>query len=201
MRLLTRAALLLLLTAVPAAAQVHVQLLGGVTNAADRNPFIGGALGARLGAIEIGVEGGRMFDIVPKGIITRLNELQIERGLPVQALARVPVTFALGTLRVISPSGPIRPFLLGGYGIARLEPGLDIVIGGISIGDVFGLTSVSRTDPMAAAGAGVRIDLGKGHLDIGYRYLRVFSDFLPDQAFGTVNVNVHTLYGALGVRF
>jgi hypothetical protein len=194
--------LLVCLTAAPAAAQVHMQVVGGATSASDRSPFVGVALGARLSFVEIDVEGGRMFDVLPDSILTHLNDLQRERDLPVQALAEVRVTYAFANLRIISPSGPLRPFLLAGAGIARVEPRLTIVIQGISLGDVFGLTSVEFTEPMAVAGAGLRVDLGsKAHFDLGYRYLRVFADFLPTAGIGRVHVNVHNLYGALGVRF
>lgn len=193
---------LTLLVAAPAVAQVHMQVVGGATSAADRSPFVGGALGARLGFLEVDLEGGRMFDVLPESILTHLNNLQIERDLPVQAIAEVRVTYAFANLRVISPSGPLRPFLLGGAGIARVEPRFTIVVQGISLGDVFGLTSFEITEPMAVAGAGLRVDLGsKAHVDLGYRYLRVFADFLPSVGVGRVNVNIHNVYGAVGVRF
>lgn len=196
--------LTLALTA-PANAQVHMQLAGGMTSAADRQPFLGAGLGFRIGFFEIDVEGGRMMDILPKGILAQLNDLQRERNLPITAIAIMPANYALGTVRFISPAGPIRPFINGGAGVARVEPKFKVVVADISLGDVFGLTSFEpRTVPMAAAGGGVRFDIGRsGMIDIGYRYVRLFTDFRPLLDFDNNGVltSVNTVYVAFGTRF
>jgi hypothetical protein len=186
-----------------ARAQVHLQLLGGATSAAETQPFLGAGIGARIGFIEIDVEGGRFRDVVPKGVIEALNDLQRERGLPVQAIASVPATYALAAVRVIPGAGGVRPFISGGAGLARLRPRLDIVIEGISLGDVFGLTSFgSYTVPLATAGAGLRVEIGALHLEGGYRHVVIFSDFRPaDLAVSGVLTRLNGAYGAIGVRF
>jgi opacity protein-like surface antigen len=157
----------------------------------------------RVGFVEVGVEAGRFTNVLSKGVLDALNELQRERGLAIQGIASVPATYALGSLRIIPGVGPVRPFVSAGFGVARLSPRIDVVIDGISIGDVFGLTSFeSRTEPLAAVGAGVRIGVGNLHVEGGYRYLMFFNDFK------TLNLNtnstlahVNSVYAALGVRF
>jgi hypothetical protein len=187
----------------PAQAQVSAKVLGGVTRAAATEPFIAGSLGLRAGFIEVEGEVGRLFDILPSGLLDRLNDLQREQGLPVQAIAKMPATYAMGNLRIISPVGPVRPFGTVGAGIARVEPTFDVVVAGISLGDVFGLTSVNpRTQTMLMAGAGVRIDVGRsGLLEVGYRYLLLFADFGLESGLTIGRPDLNVVYGALGFRF
>lgn len=186
-----------------ARAQVHMQLIGGITRAAEEQPFFGAALGIRAAFIEVDIEGGRFTDVLPRGVLDALNELQRDRGLPVQGIASVPATYALASLRLIPGVGPVRPFLSGGVGAARLSPRIDVVVDDISFGDVFGLTSLgARTKPMAALGAGLRFDAGTIHVEGGYRYVAIFSDFRTiSLSTGTVITHFNSVYGALGVRF
>jgi hypothetical protein len=190
-----------------AQAQVTARVLGGVTSAAETNPFLGGAIAGRIGWIEIDVEGGRMFDILPSGVLDRLNELQREQGLPVEAIAKLPANYVLGQVRVVARSGPVQPFVGGGIGFARLEPRFDVTVAGISLGDVFGLTSVDPvTKPMAAVSGGLRVARGDAaHLDLGYRYLRNISDFGLESGLGGIGssgrTNINSVYGAVGIKF
>jgi len=186
-----------------AAAQAHVQVLGGVTSAAEQNPFFGGAIGGRLGAIEVDAEVGRFTDLLPKGVLDLANQLQQQKGLPIQGIASVPATYATAMVRVIPGIGPVRPFFGAGGGVARLEPRIDVTVNGISFGDVFGLTSFqARTKPMALATAGLRFGGGAAHVEVGYRYILVFSDFRKGLAFGdTVVIHANAIYGAVGFGF
>ena len=202
LRMVAFSCVAMLVTAGTASAQVSLRVLGGVTTAAGESPFVAGSLGGRLAWIEIDVEGGRMFDILPEGLLDRLNDLQRQQGLPVQAIAKLPATYALGNLRFISPAGPVQPFVSAGAGFARLEPRFDVVVAGISLGDVFGLTSGgTQTEPLATAGAGLRIDVGRGYLDLGYRYLVIFSDFGLESGLRVGRTHVNSVYGALGISF
>ena len=186
-----------------AQAQAHLQLIGGMTSAAERQPFFGAALGVRLGFIEVDIEGGRFSDILSKGVLDGLNELQRQRGLPIQGIASVPAAYALGSLRIIPGVGPIRPFISAGFGVARLSPRINVVVEGISFGDVFGLTSFkSVNEPMGALGGGLRIDMGAVHVEGGYRYLVIFNDFKTLNFNGSSQMtNINSVYAALGVRF
>lgn len=191
-----------LMVPTPADAQAHLQLLGGVTNAADRAPFFAGGIGVRISFIEFDVEAGRFQDVLAKGVLDALNQLQESKGLPVQGIAKVPATYAFGSLRIIPGGAGIRPFVSGGFGYARLEPRIDVVVDGISFGDVFGLTSFDPvTKPMAVASAGLRLETGRVHVEGGYRYIAIFSDFKSNFSNTSVMTSVNAFYGALGVKF
>lgn len=194
--------LAVVLTPAAARAQVHLQLLGGATSAAARQPSFGAAIGVRVKFIEIDVEGGRFNDVLSKGVLDGLNELQRQRGLPIQGIASVPANYVLGSLRVIPGAGPFRPFVTAGFGLARLSPRINVVVDGISLGDVFGLTSFgSRTEPMATVGAGLRLDGRVLHVEGGYRHIVIFSDFRTLNFAGSGPTHVNSVYGAVGVRF
>lgn len=183
-------------------AQAHLQLLGGVTNAADQAPFFGGGIGVRISFIELDVEAGRFQDVLAKGVLDALNKLQESKGLPIQGIAKVPANYAFGSLRIIPGGAGIRPFVSAGVGVARLEPRIDVVVDGISFGDVFGLTSFDPiTKPLAVASAGLRIEAGRVHFEAGYRYIAIFSDFKSNFSNGSVMTGVNAGYGALGVKF
>lgn len=186
----------------PASAQAHLQLIGGMTSAAEQQPFFGAQIGMRLSFVEIDIEAGHFQDVMSKGVLSALNELQRQRGLSVQGIASVPAEYAVGSVRIIPGAGPFRPFISGGYGFARLRPRIDVVVEGISFGDVFGLTSFSaQTEPMVNLGAGVRIEGGKMHVEVGYRYVAIFTDFRGFNINSNVITHVNSAYGALGVRF
>ena len=194
--------LLLAAAPIPAWAQAHLQILGGVTNAAENEPFFGAGLGFRASFIEFDIEGGRFQNILPKGVLDALNQLQRDRGLPVQGIASVPATYAFASLRIIPGIGVVRPFVQAGGGMARLSPRIDVEVAGIDFGDVFGLTSLgSRTEPMAVLGAGLRIGGRKGHVEAGYRYVAVFSDFRGFNVTNDVITYANAIYVAIGAGF
>jgi hypothetical protein len=200
----TAACLILAWGVVPARAQVHLQLLGGVTDTASRDALFGAGLGFRAGPVELDVEGGRMREILPTGIIDRLNQFQRDRGLPVQAVASLPATYGLASFRIIAPHSPVQPFIAVGAGLARLEPRLNVIVEGVSLGDIFGIT---RLDPVTAgmvtAAAGLRFDLGQVLVDAAYRYHGIYADFTPQLDFvrDKVLINVNSVYIGLGVKF
>jgi hypothetical protein len=188
----------------PALAQVHLGVDAGMARAAQDRPFVAGSLGLRLAWIEINAEVGRFKDLLPPGVLNQLNELQEPLNLPVRATASMPVTYALGQVRFISRSGPVRPFISGGVGMARVHPRVDIEIQGISLGDVFGLTSAEpSTDRMLTGGAGLRIPLAIAHVEAGYRYVRIYRTFTFDGSSSNddLRTSAHTVYVGLGIRF
>jgi opacity protein-like surface antigen len=195
-------AFLAVLIAAPAQAQVVGQFLGGMTSAASQEIFLAGSLGVGVGVIEINVEGGRMHDILPKGLFNALNQLQEERDLPVRARARLANTYGVASLKLMPSGGAIRPFVSAGAGVAHLEPKFEVTVLGVSLGDVFGATDFEPTNKlMLTAGGGVRIGIGsKSLIDLGYRFVRVDADYSGFNITG-VPVNVNTFYVALGARF
>lgn len=199
--------LAVLAVASSAAAQVHLQLNGGATRAARTDSFVSGELGARLKFVEIDVEAGRMNDVLPDGIIAELDRLQRARGLAVQLRPSLPASYVLGSIKLISPAGGVKPFVSAGYGMARVEPRVDVNVPSLPIADVFGIAVAKKeNDPMVTFGAGLRITAApdeRVHVDIGYRYVRIFSDFRFDTDLENDRVltNAHTVYAGVGVRF
>lgn len=199
--------LAVLAVASSAAAQVHLQLNGGATRAARTDSFVSGELGARLKFVEIDVEAGRMNDVLPDGIIAELDRLQRARGLAVQLRPSLPASYVLGSIKLISPAGGVKPFVSAGYGLARVEPRVDVNVPSLPIADVFGIAVAKKeNDPMVTFGAGLRITAApdeRVHVDIGYRYVRIFSDFRFDTDLENDRVltNAHTVYAGVGVRF
>jgi hypothetical protein len=180
-------------------AQVSLQLLGGVTRTSASQPFVAGAIGARVIAIEISGEVGHMPNVLPKGLVEALNQLQADS--PVKAIAYVRNTYGLIQVRLISPAGPVRPFLGAAAGVARLRPGFEVTAGGISLGDVFGLTSAEpEQKPLWMASAGLSLDLPKSAIEAGYRFYRIEADYSGFNITG-VPVTIHAIYGGLSVRF
>jgi hypothetical protein len=188
----------------PASAQVQLQGLAGMTDAAARAPFFGGALGLKLSFIEIDIEGGRFHDVLPTGVLDAVHQLEQQNNLPVQAIARVPATYALGQLRFIRPGGVLQPFVGAGIGVAHLEPQIDVNVEGISLGDVFGLTSFNaQNKTMLEGSAGLRLDFHAVNVEGGYRYFVIFSHFDPSTNTGndTILTKLSAVYAAVAVRF
>ncbi len=193
-----------LLLARPALAQVQLQGLGGRTNAADHAPFFAGVLGIKITFIEIDLEVGRFRNVLPQGILDEIYRLEQERGLPLQAIVKVPATYGAGSVRLIVPSGVFQPFVSGGLGVARLQPQIDIAINGINVSDVLrGRTIEPQTSTLAIIGAGVRLDFHAVNIEGGYRYIGIFSHFerTADLSLDSVVSSVQAIYGALALRF
>jgi hypothetical protein len=193
-----------LITATPAFAQIQLQGLGGMTDAASRAPFYAGALGIKLSFLELDLEGGRFNNVLPSGVLDALQQLEQQHNLPVQAIASVPATYGLAQLRLIAPHGTLKPFVGGGLGVAHLEPQIDVSVSGINLGDIFGLTAFQpQNETMAVGTAGLRLDFGAINVEGGYRYIVIFSQFTPST--NTTNdkvlTHVSAVYGALAIRF
>lgn len=185
-------------------AQVQLQGLGGATNAAERAPFFAGVLGFKISFVEIDLEGGRLQNVMPKGVLDEIYRLERERGLPLQAFVRVPATYGAGSVRLIVPAGVVQPFISGGLGIARLQPRLDVAINGVNLSDVLGGRIIgAQTNTMAIAGAGVRLDFHAVNIEGGYRYYAIFGHFerTTDFSRDRVLTSLQAIYGALAFRF
>lgn len=185
-------------------AQVQLQGLGGMTDAASRAPFYAGALGIKVSFIEVDLEAGRFNNVLPSGVLDALQQFEQRHNLPIQAIASVPATYGLAQLRLIAPHGALKPFVGGGLGVAHLEPQIDVSVSGINLGDVFGATAFQpQNETMAVGTAGLRLDLGAINLEGGYRYIVIFSQFTPstDTNNDKVLTHVSTVYGALAIRF
>jgi len=188
----------------PASAQVQLQGLGGRTDAAEHAPFFAGVLGIKITFLEIDLEGGRLQNVLPSGILDQIHRLEQDHGLPLQAIVRVPATYGAGSVRFIVPAGVFQPFVSGGLGVARLQPKFDAAISGINISDLLGGRIIEpQNATIAIIGAGVRLDFHAVNIEGGYRYYAIFSHFVRTLDFSRDQVvsSVQAIYGALAFRF
>jgi hypothetical protein len=198
------AGVLAIAAAQPAFAQVQLQGLGGRTDAGDHASFFAGAIGFKVSFIEIDVEGGRLHDVLPSSLVDEIRRLEVERGLPLQAVARVPANYAAGSVRFLIPGSTVQPFFSAGLGVARLQPQIDVVFNGVDFSDVLRNRIVDRqTSPMALLGAGVRFDFHVINVEGGYRYYGIFSHVIrtTDLSRDRVFASVQAIYAALAIRF
>jgi opacity protein-like surface antigen len=177
---------------------VVLQGIGGVTKAAETKPFAGASIGGKVGVLELDAEAGKLFDILPKGVLDRANQLSPN------IKAELPAWYGLGQLRFIAKNGGVKPFVNVGAGAARLKPQLDATSGSNTVTTVFGSgNDTERTRFLVAAGGGLRFDSGRAVLDGGYRFMRIFQNYESDTNFDNddILVSFHTFYVALGIRF
>jgi opacity protein-like surface antigen len=187
----------ILAVARPVNAQVLVQGIGGITKTAGQDPFWAGAIGGKVGPVEIDGEFGRMTNIVPKTIF---DSTKAASGGLVEA--ELPATYGMGNVRFIAKRGAIQPFVQGGAGFARLHPQFSASDPSVSVLSQFD-TSGDTTKFLAGAGAGVRVKVQKLLVDGGYRFVRVFQTYRSDTNLSNddVLVNVHMFYVSIGFHF
>jgi hypothetical protein len=192
----------LAVTSSPAYAQVHARIGAGSASTGLQAPVISGAAGARFGLVEVDVEGGRYWDILPGELSAALDDLQ--GNSPVRAAVRLPATYALGELRLISPVGPVRPFVGVGLGLARVHPQVDLVVGGFTFNDVTRVFDITpQNAALASIGGGVRFEAGVGLFEVGYRYTAVLWDLPvgPDLAGVDAVTRINAVHASLGFQF
>lgn len=187
----------LLATAAPALAQAGVlEGMAGVTDTNDKNMFYAGAIGGRVGWIEITGEFGRMNNILPKKVHDAL--VVIDPTVD----ARVRANYGLVNLRFVPDAGVVRPFIGGSVGAAQLRP----TITPASLGGIAATLypTDNRTKFVLAANAGLEFGIAKAAvIDLGYRYFRIYSDYHLNTTSSDDRVltNVNCFYGLVGVRF
>jgi opacity protein-like surface antigen len=115
-----------------------------------------------------------------------------------------PVTFGVAGLKIIVPtSGPVRPYVLGGGGLASVKQDVAFTVGGTDVtsnlASQFGVTlgtdlSGTFTKPMVVAGAGAMwMPAARLVLDLQFRFGRIFAE--------DGGINVSRAGVGLGVRF
>jgi opacity protein-like surface antigen len=196
-----------------------VEGLGAVTFASGVDS---GALGVNLGfriAPHVFITGGfgRLRDVNSGSFNDTVNQTVNQAAasdITVTTLVRAPVTYALGGLRVETPTigRRITPFVSGSFGVARLTPTASFLYasgagnGQLStmpnVGDnvtsqLVGLgyyaSPVSENHPMLGLGGGVDLILTRNvNLNLAYRYSRIFA---------TNPINVSGPSFAVGFRF
>lgn len=187
----------------PAIAQVQVQGLGGATNAANRAPFFGGAVGFKITFIEIDIEAGRFRNLLPREILDAIHDFEASHGLLLQDVVTVPATYVTGNLRFIWPTGVFQPFAVSGFGIAHVTPQFSIELTGLPSSVLQRIDIGTQTATMALVGGGLRLDFHAVNVEGGYRYVGIFGHFE-----GTTNLThasavttLQTVYGAIAIRF
>src|SRR5262249_10352443 len=153
------------------------------------------SLGGKIGWFEINAEVGKMRDILPKSVH---DQVIVAAGPNVTA--RVPAWYEFLNFRLAPTSGGVRPFVTVGGGGVQLRPQLSPSATGVTA-TLF--PTNSRTKAALTAGAGIEVGLSRvAVVDLGYRYLRVYSDYKLDTNFSNDSVltNVNCLYASLGFR-
>jgi hypothetical protein len=187
----------------PAIAQVQLQGLGGVTNAAARAPFFAGAIGFKITFIEIDVEAGRFRNVLPRDISDTIRDFQSQHGLPVQTAVTVPANYVTGNLRIIWPTGVVQPFAVGGVGVAHITPQFSVDLNALPFGDLLRQIDIGgQNATMALVGGGLRLDFHAVNVEGGYRYVGIFTHVdRADLSRVLVATTLQTVYGAIAIRF
>lgn len=168
--------------------------------------------GAGLGVtirpnLQVFVEAGVVRDVATSDtgaaaqtIAGFLSQTQANVGFRVKQ----PVTFGVAGIKVIVPiDSPVRPYVLGGGGMASVKQDVAFTVGGADVTSIlasqYGVTlgtdlSGSFTKPMVVAGAGAMwFPWQRLMLDVQFRYGRIFAED------GAINVSRAGI-GA-GIRF
>lgn len=110
---------------------------------------------------------------------------QVQRSA-VAFSVKQPMGFGVAGVRYVIPyDEEFEPYLLGGFGLARLEHDVKFTVGGTDVTNNIGTYGValgkdlagSQMKPMASAGAGVVWHAGDSlFVDLQYRFGRIFTD-------------------------
>jgi Outer membrane protein beta-barrel domain len=180
----------LVAAAPPAAAQGRGTVAGqvGVTFQSETAAVFGGEFGVAVAPmVHIYGAVGRMQDALPNDIqdVIDLIDDRVDLSLP--------TFYAMGGVRAVMPSGPARPYVVFGAGLAHV--GLTAEFNGIDITDDVedAIDEDLTTNEFAfELGGGLMIPVGaRGFVDAGYRYTRI----------NGADINVSRVYGGFGVRF
>jgi hypothetical protein len=197
---------LLVLLPVVSAAQTtdhgFVRGLGGVTFGTETAGAAGGSFGVTvIPQLDVIGEFGWVQNVLPKAlqedIDNVVNLLSIILRVPISVDVKVPTFYGFGGVRANVPTGGrVRPFVEGAGGFGRITLDVDARAAGINISDEVedAIDADSETKFLMAVGGGINIGLTSSvGVDIGYRFLRIFTD---DPA-----INASQVYGGVRVGF
>ena len=198
-------ALLLALSAAPALAQPtgFVRGLGGVSFVSEPGAMFGGTVGIRVtDSIHAIGDVGRMTNILPRSIQRDLDIAARQFGnffgAPLTIDLKAPGLYVSGGLRLSrAVASRIDVFAEGGAGVARGTSDIRARAGGADVSQQ--VTAMLRlqhsvTRPLIAVGGGVWIPLtGRFRVDVGYRFLRIFTD--------DPRINTASMTAGLGCTF
>ncbi|HXE81463.1 MAG TPA: hypothetical protein VNK41_11965 [Vicinamibacterales bacterium] len=114
-------------------------------------------------------------DLIPKDIANAFSLLGDALGVDLDVKA--PTYATIGGVKVIAPGGPVRPYGLGGFGVAHTR-GKIILEGEDQTQLLLELAGLERSDisftkPIAEGGGGIVIPAGRAWFDVGYRFRKI----------------------------
>jgi opacity protein-like surface antigen len=170
----------------------------------------GGAFGVTVGSGSPRIQGigevGYFTNVTPKSLQEDADVIALLASSP-GALVGVDITapafYALGGIRAVVPTtGRAKPYVQGGAGVARVKATLDFTLNGTNVNSLLIAEGVltrddleqSSTEALISFGGGVQVAVGgRGLVDVGYRYYRIFTD--------DPGINVNRIFGGFGVTF
>lgn len=188
MKLLIAGMMLVLVAAAPALAQSagFVRGFGGVSFLSEPGAAVGATVGIRLSdSIHVIGDVGGLTNILPREIQRDLDLLADQFGNffggPVTIDLTAPGVYAFGGIRVGHVAGQrMRVYVEGGGGVAHGTSHIDARAGATDVSaQVSAMLRLkqSETRPLVAIGGGVSMPLTERFTaDVGYRYLRIFTD-------------------------
>jgi opacity protein-like surface antigen len=170
---------------------------GGFTFGTRVAPLAGAEFGARLAPMLM-VYGSFDWhrDISPSWI-GELEDLLNAAVDDLDVEVRTPAFLGMGGVKVMAPRGGIRPYALGGFGVARTKAkveidGIDVLDLALGLGELEE-EDVRFTKPVFEVGGGVMFANGSSYADISYRFRKALDTGEP--------VNVSGIYAGVGVGF
>jgi len=189
MKAITMTVLVLAAMAAPAVAQVAHPItlrgFGGVSFMSETGGIFGAGLGVRLGPhLEAIGEVGRLTNILPRRIQRELDQaarlMQPTYG-PLSIDASAPAVYTFGGLRTTwTANTRVAFFVDGGGGVAHGTSAIEARAGSTDVSSSVRAAlriKHSETRGLVTVGGGVVVPLtGRLGLDLGYRYMRIFTD-------------------------
>jgi hypothetical protein len=182
------------LEAPSAFAETRLQAFGGVTyGQSTTDTLYGGELSIGLGPhLELFGEAAYMRDTLDRNLILDAIDLaEPFTGVGV----RLSGLYGDGGVRILTSPAPIRAYVEGSAGMARLSPRVDIRSERFDVLEPFINTALDRihwTEPLIGAGGGLIVQPGPFTIDLGYRHKRILLDN---------PISVNQLRAAVGLRF
>jgi hypothetical protein len=174
----------------------HVQAFGGLTlRGINAEPAFGGSIAVPLtGSIQVVAEGGHLANVMSPTLATLLDFTPVD--------IRLSATYAEAGIRVIAPPyRRLRPYAEATAGFARMKTRFD-GIGAQPEAFVNGaLRFLDRTDPLLGLGAGVIAHAGPVFLDLGYRFNKIVSGNVVQEALSGGDLAVNQFRIGFGVSF
>jgi hypothetical protein len=185
---------------IPAAADAQTRTssvvgFGGMTFGTTAvDSAFGGGIAVSLGDhVQLIGEVGRIRNVMPSTLDTVFDLLPI--GLRTSALT------GEGGVRFLSGRGPVRGYVEGTAGAARLSTRLSGATGIADAAVNAGLQFLDTTQPLVGAGGGVILQGGPLVVDLGYRYKRILDTGPSLAALGGGSLDLSQVRVGVGFSF